>query len=78
MSIYKLVPESELELSAAQWAQSQGFSNPEKLEGVPGYFVWLEHQISEGIIEATEDQIILVDFYEKALQLAALLNEVDY
>ena len=77
MSIYKLVPESELELSAAQWAHSQEFSNPEKLEGVPGYFVWLEHQISEGIIEATQDQIILVDFYEKAMQLAALLNEED-
>jgi len=77
MSIYKLAPKSELELSAAQWTQSQGFSNPEKLEGVPGYFVWLEHQISEGIIEATQDQIILVDFYEKAMQLAALLNEED-
>jgi hypothetical protein len=77
MSIYKLAPESELELNAAQWALNQGFSNPEKLEGVPGYFVWLEHQISEGIIEVTEDQIILVDFYEKAIQAAALLNEED-
>jgi hypothetical protein len=77
MSIYKLAPESELELNAAQWAHSQGFSNPEKLEGVPGYFVWLEHQISEGIIEATEDQIILVDFYEKAMWAAAELNEED-